>query len=165
MRSLATLVLLAGAARADGPPLEPARVIGEVVGAPAIGVAVAAVGAAVSAWYGLDVDWLRGGDTGVRDGAYVGAIAGYLVAVPAITILISQTSEGEGSAAGAFIGAAVGAAPGLYLARDTKFKDWPVLLVGPVVGAVIGCNLERRYYVPEPIVAPNTIGLALAGAF
>lgn len=166
MRAIAVLVLLAGVARADEPPLDPERVVGEVVGTPALALGVALAGGAVGAWYGFDV-WLyhhREGNA-VEDGAYVGAIAGYLIAVPAFAYLISQAKDSEGSAVGAFVGATLGALPGLYLMRDEKWRDWPVLLVGPVVGAVLGCNLRRHYYVPQPLVAPKTVGVAWSATF
>jgi hypothetical protein len=144
-------------------------VIGEAVGGGAIGGAGALVGGLVVGVAELGLDRFDTANLGLAFGR--GAMLGYVVGVPIAVYLIGQSDTQACSGIGALAGSVVGALPGVVAAHATFTDDAPLpawkfalLIGGPVVGAVLGCNLHRRY-VPAPIVTRDTAGVAMSFRF
>ena len=138
------------------PPLDGARLLGELVLGGLIGFGGVIVGGFAGA--GLCVD--DGGDDGGDDFACLGSIVigGYLVGAVGFGLGVGIVGR-SGSQTGS-IGAAIGGTVlGGLVSLLSLYSKKDEIIVGamvsmPILGGIIGFNATRRWRVPSPSVAP-----------
>jgi hypothetical protein len=143
--------------RSSKPPLSGGRLGGEFLLGAAAGIGGGFLGAVIGV--GVTKDGCEGEDWCGLGGAIVGGYIGAVLAPPMAVYLVGASGDQTGSVGatfgGALLGGAVGLAAGIGVGRANTELGVGVAMAGPVVGAMVGFNLSRRYKVSA---SPPAVG-------
>jgi hypothetical protein len=142
------------------PPLSGGRLGGEILLGGAAGIGGGFLGAVIGAGMTKN-NCQQGQDLCGLGGAIVGGYIGAVLAPPLAVYLVGASGDQTGSAGatfgGALLGGAVGLAAGIGVGRENGELGVAVAMAGPVIGAVVGFNLTRRYRADRPTVTAGSL--------